>query len=187
MCVNNINLAINFEYLLIDSYKELLLNEKDVAVIFMVKHFIEQGDVLVSADLLAIKMQLEASEIDEILEKLVNKGFLEYKKIKKKMVTSLDPLIRKINEIYQINFNKLLYKENNKKIFESIEKVKEFFEKSLNRKLLQIEKKLINEWIIDGFTIEICVKALEEAIKTQDTTFKNINEILLKWKEDFLD
>jgi len=174
--------AINFEYALMEFYKNLSLSEKDVAVIFMIKHLIEQKNNLITADLLAIKMNLPTNEIDNILVSLMNRGFLEYKQGPKSLTTSLQPLEEKLSEMVQIESNKDNSKKFNEDAMNATQNIYQVFEKELGRTLSPVELSLIEEWVSNGVSVEMCVDALHEALAKGSSSLKSVDKIILKWQ-----
>ena len=84
--------AIDFRYLLLDLYKQARLSENELAVVLMVDHLTRQGNDLVTADLLSLKMNLKVKELDEILAGLVKRGLIAYESKGERLFTSLEPL-----------------------------------------------------------------------------------------------
>lgn len=177
---NNIVLAINFEYTLMEFYKTLDLNEKELAVIFMVKHLLEQKNTLITADLLSIKMKLSTNEIDAILVVLMQKGFLAYKSSNKGLITSLEPLETKLSEMYQLEIAKDANKKINEKSFNAIKNIYEVFERELGRTLSPVELALIDDWVHDGYKEDDIISALREAIRKKKASLKVVDKILME-------
>ena len=87
---------IDYRYLLVDNYKSLGLNEYDLAVILLVDNILKKENVLITPELLALKMNLSVKEIDTLLTSLSSRGFIEYVPLNNTLVTSLKPLYDKI-------------------------------------------------------------------------------------------
>ncbi len=179
---NNIVLAINFEYTLMEFYKSLSLTENDIAVIFMVKHLLEQKNTLITADLLSIKMKLPTSEIDQILVNLMKKGYLAYKQTSKGLVTSLEPLEEKLSKMYQMEIAKDASKRFNEESEKAIKNIYEVFEKELGRTLSPVEFSLIDEWVNNGIKEDDIINALHEALHKKKTSLKAVDKILMNWQ-----
>jgi len=175
-------LAINFEYTLMEYYKKLLLSEHDIAVIFMIKHLLEQKNTLVTADLLAIKMNIPVSEIDQILVSLMKKGYLTYNVSNKGMVTSLGNLEEKLSEMYQLDVKHDLAKELNEESSKALKNIYEVFEKELGRTLSPVEFSLIDEWINEGIKEREIIDALHEAINKKAFSLKAVDKILMQFQ-----
>ena len=181
--MNNMFLAINFEYIFLDFYKQLCLEENDAMVILMIKHLIKQGNLLITADLLAIKMNLDVIIIDNILVKLMKKNYLKYVKDKNgNLFTTLRPLEEKLYQIYQSEINKDTNKKFDEETLKITKNVYEVFENELGRTLSPVEFSLIDEWIANGISEEECIDALHEAINKNKTSLKFIDKILMQWQ-----
>jgi len=179
---NNSMLAINFEYTLMEFYKKLSLNETDVAVIFMIKHLLEQKNTLITADLLSLKMKLSVTEIDKILVNLLGKKYIAYVSTSKGLTTTLSPLEEKLSIMYQREIIDNLNKETNEENDNAKKNIYEVFEKELGRSLSPIEFSLIDEWINNGYKESIIMEAVKEAIAKHKLTLKNVDRILLQWQ-----
>lgn len=180
--MKNTILAINFEYTLLEFYKRLNLNENDVMVIFMIKHLLEQKNTLITADLLAIKMNLPVEIIDGVLVALMRKKYIAYTESDKGLVTSLEPLETKLSELYQEDINKDQMNKFNAEASRAIKNIYEIFEKELGRTLSPVELSLIDEWVNNGISEQACVEALHEALSKKKTSLKAVDHILLKWQ-----
>lgn len=179
---NNFVLAINFEYTLLEFYKSLSLNEHDVAVIFMIKHLLEQKNSLITADLLAIKMNLPTNEIDTILVSLMKKGYLAYKQTNKGLVTSLEPLEEKLSNMYQIEIAKDASKRFNEESLKATKNIYEVFERELGRTLSPVELSLIDEWVNNGIKEDDVINALHEALHKKKYSLKAVDKIIMQWQ-----
>ena len=47
--------ALDFEYLLLEFYKTLNIQEREVVIILMIEHLLKQGNDFITSDLLALK------------------------------------------------------------------------------------------------------------------------------------
>ena len=173
--------ALDFRFLLLENYKKLKLNEQELATIFMIDHLISQGNPLVTQDLLSLKMTLDVKTIDSILANLLTKGFIAFVSQDGKTITSLDPL----KKILYREFSLSLTKENNdkdkKEIKEQLENIYETFEKLLARQLSPVEISKIREWVSYGYSDEMIVNALKEAINKGKKSLRSVDKILLSW------
>jgi DnaD/phage-associated family protein len=175
--------AIDFRFLLLESYKKLKLNENELAVIFMIDHLIGQGNPFVTADLLSLKMTLEVKEIDKILAALLTRGFIEYVSQGKKTVTTLNPLKEKLYREFQMTSSFEEASKNSKKVNDMINNVYAEFERLLNRPLSQVEFSRIREWISYGYSDEIIINALKETLSKGKKSLRSVDKTLLAWSE----
>ena len=179
--------AIDFRFLLLESYKKLKLNENELAVIFMIDHLIGQGNPFVTADLLSLKMTLEVKEIDKILAALLTRGFIEYVSQGKKTVTTLNPLKEKLYREFQMTSSFEEAYKNSKKVNDMINNVYAEFERLLNRPLSQVEFSRIREWISYGYSDETIINALKGHSPMNETWDKNLEETIRIAKTPWLD
>ncbi len=161
--------AIDFEYLLIEHYKNLNISENELAVILVLNHLLKQKNDIITAEALSFKMNLEPREIDEILSILVKKNIvdLEIKGTSAKL--SLLPLRKKLFNQFKID----ILKEEEAQKEEMLSKMQNVYgilEKELKRTLSPIEISRIQEW----FTINYTEKDIENAVKDLIATGKKV-------------
>lgn len=161
--------AIDFEYLLIEHYKNLNISENELAVILVLNHLLKQKNDIITAEALSFKMNLEPREIDEILSILVKKNIvdLEIKGTSAKL--SLLPLRKKLFNQFKID---ILKEEEAQKegMLSKMQNVYGILEKELKRTLSPIEISRIQEW----FTINYTEKDIENAVKDLIATGKKV-------------
>ena len=180
--------AIDFRYLLIENYKKLKISEEELATIFVIDHLIGQGNPFVTADLLSLKMSLDVKEIDKVLATLITKGMFEYKTQGKKTIATLEPLKKKLYREFNISLANEEEEKNSKRITEELQNIYENFEKLLGRSLSPVEISKIHEWVSYGYTDEIIINALKEALSQNKKSLRSVDKILLSWsqKEDII-
>jgi len=177
--MKNISNVVNFNYLLVDYYKQLGLSENDLAVILVVEHLSSQKNEFITASMIALKMNLSEQEIDQILAKLYTLNMLEIVTQGTKTFTSLEPL------------QKLVYKNFQQSVFteEEIEqdmerdntrsKVLKEMEKLLNRTLSPIEVERVNSWIYDGVSEDIIINSILDAKSKNVTNINQVDKLIL--------
>ena len=174
-----INEAIDFRFLLLENYKKLKLNENELAIIFMIDHLVSQGNPFITADLLSLKMTLDIKEIDELIADLLTRGYLEYTSVNGKTVTSLNPLKEKLFSNFALSVSKEA--ENKKGKDEILANIYQSFESELGRTLQPMEISTIREWVDLGYSDEIIINALKEALNQGKKSIKSVDKILLSW------
>ena len=85
----NLTKLIEWHILLLANYKSLSLSEEEVMVIFMCDYCINQGENVVTPEIMALKMNLEFAQIDKILSNLMNRGYVTLEEENGKLFTSL--------------------------------------------------------------------------------------------------
>ena len=173
--------AIDFRFLLLENYKKLKISENQLAIIFMIDHLVSQGNPFITADLLSLKMSLDIKDIDALLADLLTRGLMEYATVNGKTVTSLKPLNEKLYREFQISVSKENEAKNSETISNQLNNVFEQFQAELGRSLSPIEVSTIREWVSMGYTDEVIIDALKEAINQGKKSIKSVDKILLTW------
>ena len=176
--------SLDLNYLLLDNYKKLKITEHELVVVLMIYHLLNQGNILITNNLLSLKMNLSEDYIDDIVVSLMKKGFLEYAEAPGGgLRSSLEPL------------NKILYKELELSILgnglkedkiknEQISKLYKKFEKDFTRQLAPVELQKIDEWLMaDKYTIDEVEFALKEAKLNNALSIKYIDKVLFNNKK----
>lgn len=170
--------AVDFRYVLIDSYKKMGLSEDELAVVLSIDHLIEQGNSLVTADNLAMKMTFKTEKIDQLMVSLVNKGYLVYDTSSGKMKTSLEPLKEKIYAVFQKSLQRdqanLMSEERN----ERLSKLIAFFEGKLNRTLSPLETQTMGEWLDSGYQDDEITNALLDSLRQNKKNLRAVDKCL---------
>ena len=171
--------AVDFRFLLLENYKKLKISENELAVIFMIDHLVSQGNPFITADLLSLKMSLDAKEIDTIIADLLTRGFMEYASLNGRTVTSLSPLKEKLFSNFALSVSKEA--ENKKAKDEMLSNIYQSFEAELGRTLQPMEISTIREWVDLGYSDEIIVNDLKEALAQGKKSIKSVDKVLLSW------
>ena len=175
--------AIDFRYLLIENYKKLKLSENELVTIFVIDHLISQGNTLITADLLALKMSLSSSDLDKILASLFKKKIIDYVTVKNNTVTTLGPLKEKLYSEFQISLKQEKEEKSSKKIKDELANIYTQFEELLNRQLSPVEVSKIREWVSYGFSDEMIINALKDALNQGKKTLRAVDKILLTYQK----
>ena len=174
--------AIDFRYLLIDNYKRLKISEEELAVLLVIDLLIGQGNPFITADILSLKMTLKSSEIDKILATLLKKGLIDYVTKGKNTVTTLEPLTAKLYREFQVSFNREQEANSNKDTKEMLENIYAVFQQLLGRALSPVEIAKIGEWVSYGYSDEMIIAALKEALSKGKKSLRSVEKILLQWQ-----
>ena len=174
--------AIDFRYLLLDNYKRLKITEEELSVLLLIDLLISQGNPFITADLLALKMNYKSAEIDRILATLLKKGLIDYIVNGKKTITTLEPLTKKLYREFQITFNQEQQINSDREIKEKLENIYSKFQELLGRTLSPLEISKIQEWVSYGYSDELIISALKEALSKGKRSLKSVDKILLQWQ-----
>ena len=171
--------AVDFRFLLLENYKKLKISENELAVIFMIDHLVSQGNPFITADLLSLKMSLDVKDIDALIADLLTRGLMEYTTLNGRTVTSLNPLKEKLFSNFALSVSK--ESENKKKKEEMLSNIYQSFETELGRTLQPTEVSTIREWVDMGYSDEIIINALKEALAQGKKSIKSVDKVLLSW------
>lgn len=173
---------IDWKTLLLENYRELGLSENQVMVLLITDYCIKQGDRLVTADLLSLKMSLEYKLIDQTLAELMNKGLIT-------LITDQDGLTQTsltgIKELLVDGYVRSYIKDKTKP--QSEEKTNDnlisVFETEFGRPLSYLEIQTIKQWVEEGYVEATILSALKTAIGARVKNIRYIDKILLEWRQ----
>lgn len=179
--------AIDFYYLLLDYYKKLKISEEELAVILMISHLQKQnkGNKLISIDMLALKMTMDEKEIDKILSKLLERGFLTYEETSKGgLKSSLSKLEDKLYELFskEILKEQTVFKDKDNE--QKIKNLYASFERTFKRSLAPVELDRIDEWLRNGISVELIEYSLKEAELKKTLNMRSVERILKNLKKE---
>jgi DNA replication protein DnaD len=160
--MDNILKQINYRYILVDSYKNLGLNENDLAVLLVTDNILKEEPMLVTNEILALKMTLSVDDIDVILSSLIKRGFITYDHLDKSIVTSMKPTYDKIEKMFLDN---LLQRTLDQKDTAKVEEERNIFltlQKELGRSLSPAEIEKVRDWVNDNIDKEVIITCLHE-------------------------
>lgn len=173
---------IDYRYILIDNYKSMGLSEYDLAVILCVDNVLKSAPMLITAELLALKMNLGVKEIDTLLVSLTSRGFIEYRNVGENIVSSLKPTYDKLLNLFQSDVVRLIEGNIDQKRKEELSNIFVIVQKELGRNLSPIEIEKIREWISQGITEEIIVECIHECQhKMKNVTINKLDKMILKY------
>jgi len=170
--------AVSFRYAILDSYKKLQLSEQDLVVVLMIDHLLEQGNILVTADLLSMKMTYSVKELDTEMVSLVKRGFLVYDTSDGGMKTSLDPLknlvYREFQKAMEVEQSNLMSKERSNRL----SLLTKFYEGHLERSLTPLENQTMGDWLEAGYSDDAIKDALLDALHERKKSVRAVDKIL---------
>lgn len=184
MAKNTLYSAVSFRYALLDCYKKLNLSEEELVVVLMIDHLLEQGNTLVTADLLSMKMNYVPKDIDRIMVGLVNRGLLSYDTSEKTMRTSLDALKNQVYTLFQKSVEREQINLMSKEKADRLASLIAFFEAKLCRSLSPLETQTMGDWIEAGYKDEQIQDSLLDALKERKKTIRAVDKILRAKRRD---
>ncbi len=171
---------IDWKSLLLTSYRDLLLNEEQVMIILMCDYCINNGERLVTPDILSLKMSLDFKKIDNLLTGLMEKGLVTIVDDEKHHpMTSIDNLIALLTDLFITNCvkaKKAVNEEANASLFST-------FENRFGRPLSYIEIETIQSWLEEGNSEQLILSALDEAIAKKVKNIRYIDQIILNRRQ----
>lgn len=169
--------AIDWRMILVDHYKKLGLNEKELSIILVTNSLIQKGVSFITPDIIALKMTLDFQEIDTCFTNLIKKDILTLGGADNIQI-SIEPLKKRLIEI----FSEELKKETGD--FGNTEQndIYVLFESEFGRALSQFEINTIKDWFDQGNTAATIKEALNVATLSRVKTIRYIDKILLEWK-----
>lgn len=155
---------------LLFNYRKLGLSELELIVIM---YILNDNDTNYNPKKISNDLELDVKKVLEVINNLMEKGFLSIELIKvnnvRNEVINLDLMYEKIAFIIMKKDN---IKETN--IFET-------YEKELGRALSPTEYEIINSWLDSGYSEELILLALKEAVYNGVSNFRYIDRIIFEW------
>ena len=173
--INKIANMIDWKTLLIENYKQLGMDEREVSIILIIDCIKKTGKHLVSPDLIALKSTLTLKEIDDINSGLMSKKFVTLDDGQFGLETSLRPLIEKLHQIFveeMADDGRFVDKD---RIFEMLEKM-------VGRPLSKYEMDTVKEWLSEGETYDTISGAVEIAKFANRRNINYIDQILVEYR-----
>ncbi len=168
----------DWRMVLIDNYKKIGLDEKDVSIILVVFSLKQKGVKLITPDIISLKMTLEFSEVDSKFTNLIKRGYLLLED-ENNFSISLQPLNKKLMDVFYENLKREEMSESYNK---DLNQILVIFENEFGRPLSQFEVNSIKEWFEQGNSISVIKEALNVATLAKVKTVRYIDKILLEWK-----
>jgi DNA replication protein len=177
---------VTIPLLLLENYKELGLQEKEVMLLIHLHANVERGYHFPTPAEIASKMTCSFEECCELLRKLVQQGFLAIEdKVEAHSIRtenySLLPLWEKLIQLLTTEQQD----EQNSKIEVEEDSLYTTFEREFGRPLSPMECETLSMWIDqDNHSFELISAALKEAVLSGKMNFRYIDRILFDWKRN---
>lgn len=179
MKINNAN-ALNFNYLLIEYYKELGFTEDEVAVILMMDHLKSQGNDILSSDIIAEKMTFDKVKIDIIMNSLYKRKLIVLDLNAQVPSFSIEPIQEKVFERFQKNIFSDDEIQKNKEYENAKAEIYDELCKLFGRSLSPLETNRIDDWVLSGTPQYLILEAIKDAKIQQCYNISQVDKILLK-------
>lgn len=157
-------------------YLRLGITSEELIILIFV---IDKGDkIIYNPSLLSEELGMDKFKVMELLNSLNEKKIIsitvEKENNKSEEYISLELLYKKITNI-------LVDKKDEKNIDNS--DIFSIFEREFGRTISSMECQIIKGWIDDGFTHELIMEGLKEAIYNGVTSLRYIEKILYDWRK----
>ncbi len=171
---------------LFSEYRNMNLNEYELVLLLNIITFIEKGNDFPTPEELSSRMTITISECNEMLRRLIQKGFIEimdeyssegimFEKY------SLGPLWERLVEQF------LMKNKNEQEVTKKADESNLYtcFEKEFGRPLSPFECESLAMWMDDDHHDPTIIKAaLREAVMSGKLNFRYIDRILFEWKKN---
>ncbi len=176
---------VSISQLFFQNYKQLDIRDLDAMLIMHMTSFKSaHNDFPTPADF-ANRMDLTENEISMILQRLMQRGFLQIVQSRDENgvlfeAFSLQPLWIRLTEKVVMKTEEV--EEETQKLDEG--EIFKLFEQEFGRFLSPMESESISMWLDeDGHSVEIIRAALKEAVLAQKVSLRYIDRILFEWKK----
>jgi DNA replication protein DnaD len=174
---------IDYRYILVDSYKEMGLNENELAILLVMDTILKKGACLITAETLALKMNLDVKDLDAILTSLMKREYIEFAPTSdgNGLVSSLNPLFTRIQEKFtrDIVIDHSIKEDENKN--RSATNLYKVFEEKFKRSLSPTEFERIRNWIGQGIDEKVIVECLNDvASHVKKITINSVDKEIVK-------
>jgi DNA replication protein len=172
--------------ILLSEYRNMNLNEYELVLLLNIITFIDKGNEFPTPEELSSRMTVSVSDCNEMLRRLIQKGFIEiideysnegirFEKY------SVKPLWERLIDQF------LMKNKNNKEVSKKAEETDLYtcFEKEFGRPLSPFECESLGMWMDDDHHDPVIIKAaLREAVMSGKLNFRYIDRILFEWKKN---
>lgn len=156
---------INRRDYILDHFENLTLSCEECMAVLLID-FMNQHSIPVSHGILASKMKMDGSQIDDLLSNLSQKGYLQITYQDKKVVFMIDGIFDTPKE-KTMDFDQSLF---------------DVYETEFARPLSQLELQRLSDWM-GLYHQKLIVYALREALLYDKRSFDYIDRILIEWKK----
>lgn len=171
---------IDWKQLLINNYRNLDLKEEEVMILLVIDSLLNNNEIIITPDLLALKMNYSQQVLDKHLSSLLNKNLINIEEDEQgKIKTTL-------NGIKYIVVSDFLKAQTNTKSEDDLQKEQnlfEIFENQFGRPLSFVEMDTMQQWLQEGYEEDKIILALKEAVAMKKKNIRYIDKILLEWRQ----
>lgn len=152
-------------------------NNLSLAEFLLLVYFEDAVDKTFNVDTISKTLNINEKEILIAFNRLLSLNFIELEACKDKTnkcceIVSLEPMYRKLFE-----------KTEKQKELAKKETIFDLFQKELGRSISPMEYEIINAWLLKGFSEELVLGALKEAVYNGVSSLRYIDKILYEWQK----
>lgn len=174
---------IDWKSLLLSNYRNMNLSEEEVMVILMIDMCLQQGDKMITPEILSLKMTYDTLTLSKLLTQLMNKSLILFEEDSDhKLTTTLKGIKNLVIDDFLKSFEKETNKTEETKTIE--QNIFTIFENEFGRPLTYVEIDTMRSWVEEGFSEQIIVLALKEALVAKVKNIRYIDKILLAWRQE---
>lgn len=151
---------------ILDHFDKLSLSCEECMLILLID-FMNEHNIPIAHGILANKMKLDEAQIDNLLSRLTQKGYLSIAYDNKKIAFLIDGVFEERSADKTMNFDRSLF---------------EVFEEEFARPLSQPEMQRLSDWL-KQYEQKLILYALREALMYNKRSFDYIERILIEWKK----
>lgn len=176
---------VTIPQLFFQHYKALDIKDVDAVLLLHMCAFQADGSQFPTPSDLAARMHLTENQVSEILQRFMQRGFLEIRQGQDENGVlyeqfSMQPLWSRLVNI--VLAEKTVLEEQKDKDEEG--EIFTLFEQEFGRLLSPMECETITMWLDDdGHAVQIIKAALKEAVLAQKLSLRYIDRILFEWKK----
>jgi len=154
-----------------------LKNNLSLKEFLLLMYFEDERDKTFDVGRIAVSLSMNEQEILEAFNRLLTLNLIQ-------LYSSKDEKNRYYEEI-SLNpmYQKLLEKKEKKNKKAQQETIFDIFQKELGRNISPMEYEIINAWMEKGFSDELVIGALEEAVYNGVGSLRYIDKILYEWQK----
>jgi DNA replication protein len=164
--------SIQIPLYLLNSYKTLKLDEKELLVIAILMN----NDSVIDYDKIASYLNISKEDVLLIISSIEEKGLLEIKVVKNN-----DGIMEEhisLDNFYSKLALNIIGEEEVKET-----SIYDTFEREFGRTLSSIEYEIISGWLESNYKEEVIIEALKEAVYNGANSLRYIDRILYEWNK----
>ncbi len=174
--------VLDYDALVLRYYHKFGLDEKEAVALIKLNRLLEERKRIIKSEKFAKMLSLSASETEELLNGLMNKGYLTITLVKrddgKEMETfNVDHILAKVVN----HLKKQLEKEDETALGRIVSRLEEVLEKPLS----SLDYELVRQWVHEeGYSETMIREAANTALQQNRLSVKAIDRILLSAVKD---